>query len=165
MTLILKWLILIVHVISVMCHRRLRLGQRGHVVEPLLYYLMVESLNWACEWTSDTIIATVLHTFTQPCPTCVHWDYTWHQWSVLSLLIVKLCLPLQEGRNALYRSAVTGHLAVAQYLAPKMGNHLFDTDAKGCTALHMAANSGHVAIVEYFVRSCGFDVNARDEVR
>ena len=57
-----------------------------------------------------------------------------------------------------------GHLAVAQYLAPMMEDHLFDTDDDGNNALHWAARFGYVSMVEFFVKSCGFDVKAQDKV-
>ena len=57
-----------------------------------------------------------------------------------------------------------GHLPVAEYLAPKMEGHLFDSDDDGDTALHLAACFGHLSMVQYLVRSCGFDVKARDKV-
>ena len=53
---------------------------------------------------------------------------------------------------------------VAEYLAPKMEGHLFDSDDDGYTALHCAAKAGQLSMVEYLVRSCGFDVKARDKV-
>ena len=57
-----------------------------------------------------------------------------------------------------------GHLPVAEYLAPKMEGHLFDCDDAGYTALHWASQEGQLSMVEYLVRSCGFDVKARDKV-
>ena len=57
-----------------------------------------------------------------------------------------------------------GHLAVAEYLAPKMEGHLFDSDDDGDTALHLAAYCSHLSMVQYLVRSCGFDVKAKDKV-
>jgi len=57
-----------------------------------------------------------------------------------------------------------GHLAVAEYLAPKMEGHLFDSDDDGDTALHLAAYFGLLSMVEYLVGTCGFDVKARDKV-
>ena len=71
---------------------------------------------------------------------------------------------MQEGCNAFLLCAAYGHLAVAQYLVPKMEGHLFDTDESGYTALHWAAQEGHFAMVEYLVKSCAFDVKARDKV-
>ena len=71
---------------------------------------------------------------------------------------------MQGGRNAFLLCAEGGHLAVAEYLAPKMGGHLFDSDDDGNTALHMAAYFGHLSVVKYLVRSCGFDVKAIDKV-
>ena len=71
---------------------------------------------------------------------------------------------MQDGPNAFVACAVGGHVAVAEYLAPKMGGHLFDSDDYGYTALHWAAQVGQLSIVEYFVKSCGFEVKARDKV-
>ena len=71
---------------------------------------------------------------------------------------------MQGGRNAFHLCAMEGHLVVAEYLAPKMEGHLFDSDDCGYTALHWAAQEGQLSMVEYLVRSCGFDVKARDKV-
>ena len=71
---------------------------------------------------------------------------------------------LQGGQNAFLLCAEWGHLAIAEYLAPKMEGHLFDSDDDGDTALHLAAYFGHLSMVKYLVRSCGFDVLARDKV-
>ena len=71
---------------------------------------------------------------------------------------------MQGGHNAFLLCAVGGHLPVAEYLASKMGGHLFDSDDAGYTALHWAAQKGQLSMVEYLVRSCGFDVKARDKV-
>ena len=71
---------------------------------------------------------------------------------------------MQGGRNAFLLCARGGHLAVAEYLAPQMEGHLFDSDDDGYTALHYAAEEGQLSMVEYLVRSCGFDVKARDKV-
>ena len=71
---------------------------------------------------------------------------------------------MQEGCNAFLLCAVGGHLAVAEYLAPNMEGHLFESDDDGKTALHWSAQEGQLAMVEYLVRSCGFDVKAIDKV-
>ena len=71
---------------------------------------------------------------------------------------------MQGGSNAFHLCAEGGHLAVAEYLAPKMEGHLFDSDDNRDTALHLAAYFGQLPVVEYLVRSCGFDVQAIDKV-
>ena len=71
---------------------------------------------------------------------------------------------MQGGRNAFHLCSVGGHVAVAEYLTPKMEGHLFDSDDGEYTALHWAAQAGQLSMVEYLVRSCGFDVNAIDKV-
>ena len=71
---------------------------------------------------------------------------------------------MQGGCNAFLLCAEGGHLAVAEYLAPKMEGHLFDSDDDGKTALHWAALVGQLSMVEYLVRSCGFDVKVIDKV-
>ena len=70
----------------------------------------------------------------------------------------------QEGSNAFHLCARGGRPAIAEYLAPKIGGHLFDSDDGGYTALHWAAQGGKLSMVEYLVRSCGFDVKAVDKV-
>ena len=71
---------------------------------------------------------------------------------------------MQGGCNAFHLCAMDGHLTVAEYLAPKMEGHLFDSDDGGYTALHWAAQEGQLSMVEYLVRSCGFDVKALGKV-
>ena len=71
---------------------------------------------------------------------------------------------MQGGNNAFLLCAEGGHLAVAEYLAPKMKDHLFDSSYSGYTALHWAAQVGQLSMVEYLVRSCGFNVKAIDKV-
>ena len=71
---------------------------------------------------------------------------------------------MQGGLNAFDECAVGGHLVVAKYLAPKMKDHLFDSDDDGYTSLHWAAQKGRLSMVKYLVRSCGFDVKAIDKV-
>ena len=71
---------------------------------------------------------------------------------------------MQGGINAFLLCAMGGHLPVAEYLAPKMGGYLFDSDDDGNTALHMAAQVGQLSMVKYLVRSCGFDVKAINKV-
>ena len=71
---------------------------------------------------------------------------------------------LQGGRNAFLLCAMKGHLAIAKYLAPKMEDHLFDSDDDRDTALHLAAYFGQLSMVQYLVGYCGFDVKARDKV-
>ena len=71
---------------------------------------------------------------------------------------------MQGGRNVFHLCAEGGHLDIAEYLAPKMEGHLFDSDDDGYTALHWAIQAGHLSMVEYLMRSCGFDVKAKDKV-
>ena len=71
---------------------------------------------------------------------------------------------MQGGRNAFLLCAIGGHLAVAEYLAPKMEDYIFDSDDNGATALHWAALVGQLSMVKYLVRSCGFDVKVIDKV-
>lgn len=71
---------------------------------------------------------------------------------------------MQDGCNAFDICAAIGHIAIAEYLAPKMEDYLFDADDGGYTALHWASNEGQLSMVEYLVRNCGFDVTARDKV-
>ena len=71
---------------------------------------------------------------------------------------------LQGGCNAFLLCAIKGHLSIAEYLAPKMEGHLFDSDDDGATALHLATYFGQLSVVDYLVQSCGFDVKAIDKV-
>ena len=71
---------------------------------------------------------------------------------------------MQGGSNVFHLCAYGGHLAVAEYLVPKMKGHLFDSNDDGYTALHVAASFDQLSMVEYLVRSCGFDLKARDKV-
>ena len=57
-----------------------------------------------------------------------------------------------------------GNVAIAQFLSPKMEDHLFDDDYHGYTALHWATQEGQLSMVEYLVKSCGFDLKAKDKV-
>lgn len=57
-----------------------------------------------------------------------------------------------------------GHLAVAEYLVLKMGGQVFDTSDGGYTALHWAAEHGQLLMIDFLIRSCGFDVQAKDKV-
>ena len=71
---------------------------------------------------------------------------------------------MQDGCNAFDACVVGGHLAVAEYHAPKIEGHLFHADDDGYTALHWAAQEGPLSMVEYLVRFCGFDMQTRDKV-
>ena len=71
---------------------------------------------------------------------------------------------MQGGHNSFLLCAEGGHLAVAEYLVPKMEGHLFDSDGNEYTALHWAAQEGQLSMLEYLMRSCGLDVKARDKV-
>ena len=79
-------------------------------------------------------------------------------WSILLHTI------MQGGFNALHLCTKGGHLDVAKYLAPKMEDHLHDTDDEGDTALHWAVRMGKLHLVEYLVGSYGFDVTERGKV-
>ena len=57
-----------------------------------------------------------------------------------------------------------GNVAIAQFLAPMMEDHLFDVDDDGYTALHWATREGQLSMVEYLFKSCGFDLKAKDKV-
>ena len=71
---------------------------------------------------------------------------------------------MQNGRNAFHLCADGGNVAIAQLLAPMMEDHLFDLSDGGYTALHCAAESGQLSMVEHLVKSCGFDLKAKDKV-
>ena len=71
---------------------------------------------------------------------------------------------MQKGNNAFLLCVAGGHLAVAEYLVPKMEGHLFDSNDAGATALHWAAKEGQLSMTEYLMRSCGFDAKAIDKV-
>ena len=58
---------------------------------------------------------------------------------------------MQGGCNAFDLCAHGDHLAVAEYLVPKMEGHLFDSDDDGYTALHWAAREGQLSMVEYLM--------------
>ena len=71
---------------------------------------------------------------------------------------------VQVGHNASHLCAAGGHVAVAEYLVPKMEGHFFDSDDEEATALHWAAKEGQLPMVEYLIRFCGFDVKDIDKV-
>ena len=71
---------------------------------------------------------------------------------------------MQGGYNAFHLCSRYGHLAVAEYLVPRMGDHLYDTDDNGATALHWAVEMNQLPIVEFLVTLCEFDVTVRDKV-
>ena len=73
-------------------------------------------------------------------------------------------LSLQNGRNAIHVCAVGGDVAIAQFLAPMMESNLSDVSNGGYTALHCATQVGQLSMVEYLVKSCGFDLKAKDKV-
>ena len=73
-------------------------------------------------------------------------------------------LSLQNGSNAFHLCAVGGNAAIAEFLAPMMEGHLLDVNNGGYTALHCATQEGQLSMVEYLVKSCGFDLKARDKV-
>ena len=70
----------------------------------------------------------------------------------------------QNGCNAFHLCAAGGNVAIAQFLAPMMENRLFDVSDGGYTALHWATQAGQLSMVEYLVKSCGFDLKAKDKV-
>lgn len=94
----------------------------------------------------------------------IHWLFVHQEYVYTHALMlwwhVSPVLWMQEGCNAFHLCAEGRHPAVAQYLQVQ----LFATDGDGSTALHRAAKAGQLHTVEYLVRSCGFDVTARDEV-
>ena len=71
---------------------------------------------------------------------------------------------MQNGRNAFHLCAKGGNAAIAQFLVPIMKDHLFDVDDDGYTALHRATQKGQLSMVKYLVKSCGFDLKAKDKV-
>ena len=71
---------------------------------------------------------------------------------------------MQNGSNAFHLCADGGIVAIAQFLAPMMEDHLFDLSDGDYTALHWAAQSGQLSMVEHLVKSCGFDLKAKDKV-
>ena len=71
---------------------------------------------------------------------------------------------MQNGHNAFHLCAVSGNVAIAQFLAPMMEDHLFDVNDNGYTALHRATLKGQLSMVKYLVKSCGFDLKAKDKV-
>ena len=73
-------------------------------------------------------------------------------------------LSLQNGSNAFHLCAASGNVAIAEFLAPMMEGHLFDVNIAGYTALHCATQEGQLSMVEYLVKSCGFDLKAKDKV-
>ena len=73
-------------------------------------------------------------------------------------------LSLQDKSNVFHLCAAGGHVAIAQFLAPMMEDHLFDLSDGGYTALHRATQEGQLSMVEYLVKSCGFDLKAKDKV-
>ena len=82
----------------------------------------------------------------------------------MHLQLMLLFFYLQDGCNAFHFCAVGGNVAIAQFLAPMMKNQLFDVDNNGYTALHWATQEGQLSMVEYLVKSCGFDLKAKDKV-
>ena len=73
-------------------------------------------------------------------------------------------LSLQDRNNVFHLCADGGNVAIAQFLAPMMEDHLFDVDDAGYTALHWATQKGQLSMAEYLVKSCGFDLKAKDKV-
>ena len=71
---------------------------------------------------------------------------------------------MQNGCNAFHLCTEGGNVAIAQFLAPMMEDHLFDLSDDGYTALHCAAESSQLSMVEHLVKSCGFDLKAKDKV-
>ena len=71
---------------------------------------------------------------------------------------------MQGGNNVLHLSIEAGHLDVVQFLATKMGVHLYDTNDEGDTALHKSTLKGELPIVKHLVGFWGFDVTVRNKV-
>ena len=57
-----------------------------------------------------------------------------------------------------------GRVDIAEYLVPKMKDHIFDTDDHGFTALHYAAREGHLPMIDYLVNTCHLDVESKAKV-
>ena len=108
--------------------------------------LSVVHYNLVCIYTSIDLLSDVmpLSTYTSSDISCI--------------------ISMQEGSNAFHLCIEGGHLAIAQYLAPKMKDHLNDANDEGDTALHIAVRKGQLSMVEYLVGSCGLDVTVRDKV-
>ena len=103
------------------------------------YFLM-------CIYTSIDLLSDV-----KPLSTCTSSD-------------VICIISMQKGSNSFHLCIEGGHLAIAQYLAPEMKDHLNDANDEGDTALHIAVRKGQLSMVEYLVRSCGLDVTVKDKV-
>ena len=87
-----------------------------------------------------------------------------HVYTFDEVLCTYSFLFLQNGHNAFHLCAAGGNVAIAQFLVPKMEDHLFDADEDGYTALHCAIQEGHLSMVRYLVKSCKFDLKAKDKV-
>ena len=64
----------------------------------------------------------------------------------------------------MHYAAAGGHVAVIQYLAPRMESLLHSSDDYGCTMAHWAAEGGHADVVKLVVEHYNLDPAARDVV-
>ena len=60
---------------------------------------------------------------------------------------------LQNSRNALHLAAYRGHLPVLQYLCPKFGDRVLDSDGNGENCLDIAHRLGRNDITEFLTEN------------
>ena len=66
----------------------------------------------------------------------------------------------KRGRNALFASAVSGHLNILKLLHEK--GLYYESDNNGSTPLHQATKHNQIQIVEYLIDNMGAEVKAKD---